>query len=167
MSTYAMASASHSARWAERSSPSTRSMSERAYSPLTSPLWKAHGGRLGDLEMQRLHRIVGGCIAAAILIGCGGGTDGLLSSPSNAAPTLHQQSFQEKVLHIFAGGTDGAHAESTLTNVKGILYGTRGRAERARANMDAAQYLRSRNTALKMFSTLSKVGRMAWTRRRV
>jgi hypothetical protein len=33
--------------------------------------------------------------------------------------------------------------------------------------MDAAQYLRSRNTALKMFSTLSKVGRMAWTRRRV
>ena len=77
--------------------------------------------------------MVGACVSAALLAGCGGATTGIYSlTPLSAArsqPALGPYAAHrvtEKVLHNFTGGTgDGAYPVNLiLTDLKGVLYGT-------------------------------------------
>jgi uncharacterized repeat protein (TIGR03803 family) len=54
----------------------------------------------------------------------GGGGAGCAGSGCGTVFQINSDGTGYKVLHSFAGGTDGAHPKAGLTNVNGTLYGT-------------------------------------------
>jgi uncharacterized repeat protein (TIGR03803 family) len=89
--------------------------------------------------MKQLYNLVGACVSAAILTGCGGANSGFPSStpmsvaPQSGAPGAMRQKIEiaapkpassYQLLYSFRGVSDGSYPVASLINVNGVLYGT-------------------------------------------
>jgi len=73
--------------------------------------------------MKRSYKLVGACVAAAVLAACGGGNNGLPSSTTRAG-AQPLKAGKVKIIYRFQGGTDGEHPVADLIAMNGELYGT-------------------------------------------